>query len=156
MEKKPVKKSLSLRRTKKEQSQKKLSFGQKGEEAAASSTQPTTEANPSEGIQEEITSTSNISPSVWLSGLCNLGNTCYANSIVQVLRFCPHLGSKVASLSTLLLQQLQQAPAVGEGQEAGPGEGEGCGEDWQMSKGALAIHLHKVTCLNLCVLWWNV
>ena len=117
MEKKPVKKSLSLRRTKKEQSQKKLSFGQKGEEAAASSTQPTTEANPSEGIQEEITSTSNISPSVWLSGLCNLGNTCYANSIVQ--------GPPV--LSTLGFKGRQPldtaAPAAATGSGCGGGAG---------------------------------
>jgi len=31
-----------------------------------------------------------------LSGLCNLGNTCYANCILQVLRFCPRFSAEMA------------------------------------------------------------
>ena len=67
---------------------------------------------PSVGIQTSFPNISSSSKSeendkaneigtstVPLSGLCNLGNTCYANCILQVLRFCPRLSEEVARLS---------------------------------------------------------
>ena len=36
-----------------------------------------------------------------LSGLCNLGNTCYINSLLQVLRFCPHFSEWIGDLNKL-------------------------------------------------------
>lgn len=129
------KRSLSLRRSRKEQGQKTLAFSHRGEEKHVGSTFSAPEPSQSAGEeQEEVDSAT--SPSAWLSGLCNLGNTCYANSILQVLRFCPQLSTKVTALSKLLLQQ--HATSC---KEAEPADNEGNSED---CKGALAIHLHKV------------
>lgn len=83
----PPKKMLSLK-------QKKLKF---------TSQQPIT----SNHLPPALPSSSTVSPSkpainpssVVLSGLCNLGNTCYANCILQVLRFCPQFRFEVARLS---------------------------------------------------------
>lgn len=36
-----------------------------------------------------------------LSGLCNLGNTCYINSLLQVLRFCPQFSEWIGDLNKL-------------------------------------------------------
>lgn len=140
-------KSLSLRLTKREQGQKKLTFAREGE----GEVDPAHPAEPASvgGGQEEASNANGAS--VWLSGLCNLGNTCYANSILQVLRFCPHLSTKMTTLSRLLQQQqqdaLQEMPEAN-GSEAA--QTKGCGKDWQLSKGALAIYLHKVCPGAIC------
>ncbi len=34
------------------------------------------------------------------SGLCNLGNTCYVNSVLQALRFCPGFGAGVMRMES--------------------------------------------------------
>lgn len=34
------------------------------------------------------------------SGLCNLGNTCYVNSVLQVLRFCPGFYTSVVNIES--------------------------------------------------------
>ena len=36
------------------------------------------------------------------SGLCNLGNTCYVNSVLQVLRFCPGFCESVVGIQKVL------------------------------------------------------
>ena len=135
MENRP-KRSLSL----KKQGQKKLNFTPKGQSSHSSSTPaPCPTAAPAPG-------------SACLSGLCNLGNTCYANSILQVLRFCPHFNAKVTTLSELLLQQQQQQQGVGQGgdDQGGLTDGEeggdgGDSEEWQSDKEPLVLHVHKVT-----------
>lgn len=134
MENRP-KKSLSL----KKKGQKKLNFTPKGQSSDSSST-PTVPDAPAIG-------------SACLSGLCNLGNTCYANSILQVLRFCPHFNAKVTTLSELLLQQQQGAGQGGEAVlcQRGIVDGEegGDGEDWKSSKEPLVIHVHKVMHIHM-------
>lgn len=109
------KRSLSL----KKQGQKRLNFSPKVQSSGASPAHH-------QALAPEVPASAS---SAWLSGLCNLGNTCYANSILQVLRFCPEFSQKVACLSELLLK----------------GAG-GCSEEeeWQESKGALIIHLHRI------------
>ena len=99
MENRP-KRSLSL----KKQGQKKLNFAPKvqGQGADLSSAPPVV---PEEDIPTALPAASSSPSSSWLSGLCNLGNTCYANSILQVLRFCPHFSTKVTILSDILLHQ---------------------------------------------------
>lgn len=96
MENRP-RRSLSL----KKQGQKKLNFASKvqGQSADSSSAHPVDENLPA------ALPAASSPPLSWLSGLCNLGNTCYANSILQVLRFCPHFSAKVTILSEILLHQ---------------------------------------------------
>lgn len=144
MEKRP-KRSLSLKK------QKKLIFTHSASERvqeleSATHLLPVPDLCPEGAGQGE--SSHPLTPSVFLSGLCNLGNTCYANSILQVLRFCPNFSAKVGVLSTLLLQEggAEERSEVEEGNcksEAMDGE-RSSGEDWQFRKGALAIHLYKV------------
>ena len=115
--------------------QKKLKLDHKPQQASSSHTSPP----PTPETQLEVPSTK----SSWISGLCNLGNTCYANCILQILRFCPHFTSQVTTLAQLLEQQATKNNGiVSHGTEAA--ENVVCGEDWQSSDGALAIHLHKV------------
>ena len=47
----------------------------------------------------EVTPPEPVGSPVVFSGLCNLGNTCYSNCILQVLRFCPQFSKGVARLS---------------------------------------------------------
>lgn len=140
MENRP-KKSLSLKKQGK-QGQKKLNFATQGQGPDSSSApQPPGAAEGAELEAAALPASSSTSSSAsWLSGLCNLGNTCYANSILQVLRFCPLLSAKVTSLSEILLNE-----GAANNTETGGVEGsEDCGEDWPVSKGALVIYLHKV------------
>lgn len=133
MENRP-KKSLSLRK----QGQKKLNFAKKAEgQGADPSSAPQA---PGGGADEDRAVALPASSSTsWLSGLCNLGNTCYANSILQVLRFCPHFSAKVMTLSKLLQRQGNEGDVNG-----GDGVEGGGSENWQANRGALVIHLHKV------------
>lgn len=132
MENRP-KRSLSLRK----QGQKKLNFAPKveGELPGADLSSAPQAPGAEEGRVEVMPASSSAS---WLSGLCNLGNTCYANSILQVLRFCPHFSAKVMTLSELLQHQ---------GAVNCRGGVEGGSENWQASRGALVIHLQKVNVL---------
>lgn len=132
-----MKRSLSL----KKQGQKKLNFAPKvqGQSAESSSAPPAQGAGPP--VEEDALPAP--SSASWLSGLCNLGNTCYANSILQVLRFCPQFSSKVMTLSQLLKGVNNGKGAVDHADTADDME---CGsEDWQANKGALVIHLHQVS-----------
>lgn len=139
----PKKKSLSLKKPGHGQNiygQKKLAFTQKsGDTTSSSASLPPASVTGGAGEEKRETATHGPS-SVWLSGLCNLGNTCYANSILQVLRFCPHFGPNVTILSNQLLQQQQQ-----EDDEVEVIDSESSGsEGWKLKKKALAIHLCKV------------
>lgn len=43
-----------------------------------------------------------------LSGLCNLGNTCYVNALLQTLRFCPQFSEWVEQLHLLCEQSVAE------------------------------------------------
>jgi hypothetical protein len=132
MENRP-KRSLSLRK----QGQKRLTFTSTAVQGQGADLSSAPQTGPEEEASSAVPASSSTS---WLSGLCNLGNSCYANSILQVLRFCPLFSAKVKLLSELLLNQ--RAGVTGDEQD---GSVESGMEDWQNSKGALVIHLHKVS-----------
>ncbi len=148
MEKRP-KRSLSLKKL----GQKKLNFTQKGHQDDVTHINPPTQlqAAAEQGgseIKEEPSVASSASSTVWLSGLCNLGNTCYANSILQVLRFCPHLSGKVATLSNLLAKREEDTSMEVDEENRMPAvedHNQHCGEGgWQENKGTLMVQLSKV------------
>jgi uncharacterized UBP type Zn finger protein len=80
--------------------QRKLSFQQKSSTASKIQEEPATQqAEPTSSKEEEDTTpTREIPP---LSGLCNLGNTCYVNSLLQPLRFCPQFSHWIEELYKL-------------------------------------------------------
>lgn len=76
-----------------------------------------------------------------LSGLCNLGNTCYVNCILQVLRFCPQFSTKVAVLSQAVLSHHCTTDTGANGSHIKAGNKVPC-DEW--GTGALAVLLHRV------------
>lgn len=158
MEKKP-KRSLSLKKL----GQKKLNFTCRGNQDDPTHTIPATKSQVAaesveSGADVDVSvtassSTSSSSSTVWLSGLCNLGNTCYANSILQVLRFCPHLSKRVLLLSELLQKRALANTAGEEVMEVDHHTSIDAIEDhnqecedrgWQDGEGALMVQLSKV------------
>ena len=128
----PPKKMLSLK-------QKKLKFAFQQPLVSSHLSLPTDLPSP-----PTITPSKPAHSSVVPSGLCNLGNTCYANCILQVLRFCPQFRLEVAKLSEVF----SSPSAVGKSEEvnnrmamvgAGKGEGE------------LVVCLHMVRIFLICV-----
>ncbi len=72
-----------------------------------------------------------------LSGLCNQGNTCYANCILQVLRFCPQFSAEIAKLSDTFSAHAKKDDKV---KEQSLPEDEADGEN----EGAMVIALNMV------------
>ncbi len=93
--------------------QRKLSFQQKSsstaskikEEPATQQAEPSSSTSTKE--EEATTPTREIPP---LSGLCNLGNTCYVNSLLQPLRFCPQFSHWIEELHKLSEQVEAKEP----------------------------------------------
>lgn len=71
------------------------------------------------------------------SGLCNLGNTCYVNSVLQVLRFCPNFSQGVFHVQNIL-DTNDGSVANGD-----PGMVESEGEE-RVTSNSLSSHLCKV------------
>lgn len=88
---------------------------------------------------DKVTDETSTSSGLPLSGLCNLGNTCYANCILQVLRFCPHFSAEVARLSEVFSVSPTEAEVDGEGDQSATSSME-----WEDSGGEGAM----VTSLN--------
>ena len=80
--------------------QRKLSFQHKPPIASKIQEEPATQqAEPSSSTStKDDEATREIPP---LSGLCNLGNTCYVNSLLQPLRFCPQFSQWIEELHKL-------------------------------------------------------
>ena len=71
------------------------------------------------------------------SGLCNLGNTCYVNSVLQVLRFCPKFSRGVFDMQNIL--DSTDGSVTNENPCVMDSEGEE-----RMSSNSLSSHLCKV------------
>ncbi len=80
--------------------QRKLSFQQKLSTASKTQEEPVTQDEPSNSTstKDEEATSREIPP---ISGLCNLGNTCYVNSLLQPLRFCPQFSQWIEELHQL-------------------------------------------------------
>ena len=81
--------------------QRKLSFQQKPSSSSKAQEEPSiqqAEASSNSNTKDEEITTREIPP---LSGLCNLGNTCYVNSLLQPLRFCPQFSQWIEELHKL-------------------------------------------------------
>lgn len=81
-----------------------LSLGQKGRRSKVPKFDPIT-SNGSRDLIDSKASSRAVAVSQNLTGLTNVANTCYANAVVQALRFCPGFreglaGACSASLST--------------------------------------------------------
>ena len=102
--------------------QKKLCFQQQKLQAASkpqevsSNTDTHTESTPpdnntsSTSLTDELAGCSAYSRELPpLSGLCNLGNTCYVNCLLQPLRFCPQFSQWVGELHSLCEQMASKS-----------------------------------------------
>ena len=78
--------------------QRKLSFQHKPPIAQEEPATQQAEPSSSTSTKDDEASTREIPP---LSGLCNLGNTCYVNSLLQPLRFCPQFSQWIEELHKL-------------------------------------------------------
>lgn len=129
--------------------QKKLKFGQKAcpdsnpAHPDSNSTHPVSNSSHPDSNSSSQPQTLPLAPSTGstLSGLCNLGNTCYVNCILQVLRFCPHFCSDITSLSQVLLDHHSIKE---DGEPMDIAGSEMSSEKWEYGDGALVIHLSKV------------
>ena len=97
--------------------QRKLAFQQKSQVASNSREDSSTErpvtpppANPSSnGSFAAKDDSINARETPPLSGLCNLGNTCYVNSLLQPLRFCPQFSQWISELHRRCWQLAEQS-----------------------------------------------
>ncbi len=55
-----------------------------------------------EGVSRSETIQTPLPNGLLFSGLCNLGNTCYVNSVLQALRFCPGFGAGVTRMESAM------------------------------------------------------
>ncbi|XP_028406546.1 uncharacterized protein LOC114529018 [Dendronephthya gigantea] len=99
------------------------------------STNDLTEANTTFGFQVET-----VTPPLPYTGLTNLGNTCYLNAVLQVLRFCPEFLTSLANLDEICAQNCaMDANVTSEGDNL-------LGEDLLPSSRPSIIHsIHKLT-----------
>ena len=86
-----------------------------------------------------------LSPS--FSGLSNLGNTCYANSVLQVLRFCPGFVSELSALHAAVISTKADEPPQSPAERGDPCDDEAMESDAatkEPAKDKLASHLHSL------------
>lgn len=147
--------------------QRKLTFQQKSSTASTTQEEPATQqaGEPSGSTSAKDEETREIPP---LSGLCNLGNTCYVNSLLQPLRFCPQFSQWIEELHKLS-EQVEAAKPKAHGVKQtdrthldttnrlllnnGVAEDEvmDCAESYSEEKEkALATHLHMVMVVTTC------
>ena len=74
---------------------------------AGKSSNDLTEANTTLGLQVET-----VTPPLPYTGLTNLGNTCYLNAVLQVLRYCPKFLSSIANLDEICARNCAMAANV--------------------------------------------
>ena len=150
--------------------QRKLSFQQKPLTSSKTHEEPATqqaEPSSSTGTKDEGDTTREIPP---LSGLCNLGNTCYVNSLLQPLRFCPQFSQWIEELHKLSEQVGAKEHGVKEADKTRPrGQdtttrlslnngvakddamdcSEPCAEEKEKPLIGLATHLHMVMVVTI-------
>ena len=137
----PPKKILSLK-------QKKLKLHSTPTESVSNSAPSLTcsGTQPPNQTKEGDTCLTNVS----LSGLCNLGNTCYANCILQVLRFCPQFRAEVARFN----KTCAGPPSTDEGRDGDEEKRTTESMEWEdggveEEEGALATSLNQVLLVKL-------
>ena len=131
--------------------QRKLTFQQKSSTASTTQEEPAAQqaGEPSGSTSAKDEETREIPP---LSGLRNLGNTCYVNSLLQPLRFCPQFSQWIEELHKLS-EQVEAAKPKALLLNNGVAEDEvmDCAELYSEEKEkALATHLHMVMVVTTC------